>query len=87
MSEQIFIGSDISFHLLRDYIFDHKINKGDTIVLHPLNYEHILEEIRHSEAGIEIPVNIFGILIVKDGTGSVDIGKITIIKNENLNNS
>lgn len=87
MSEQIFIGSNISFHLLRDYIFDHKVNKGDSIVLHPLNYEHILEEMRHSESGIEIPVNVFGIRIVKDNSGSVDIGKISIIKNENLNNS
>ena len=87
MSEQIFIGSNISFPLLRDYIFDHKINKGDSIVLHPLNYEHILEEVRHSEGSIPIPVNIFGILIVKDTTGQVDIGKITIVKNENLNNS
>ena len=87
MSEQIFIGSNISFHLLRDYIFDHKVNKGDSIVLHPLNYENILEEMRHSESGIDIPVNVFGIRIVKDNSGAVDIGKITIIKNENLNNS
>ncbi len=84
MSEQIFIGSNISFPTIRDYIFDHKINKGDSLVLNPLNYEHILDEIRHSHEGqIPVPVNIFGVLLVKDTTGSVDIGKVQIVKNEN----
>ncbi len=88
MSEQFFIGSNISFQTLRDYIFEHKINKGDSVVLNPLNYEHILDEMRQSleEGGhVPIPVNVFGVLIVKDTTGSVDFGKVQFIKNENTN--
>lgn len=83
MAKEIFIGSDISFKTLRDYIFDHKINRGDTIALHPMNYEKILDEIRNSSEEIEIPINIFGILLVH--SDSVELGKIQIIKNENLN--
>jgi len=85
MSEQIFIGSKISFQSLRDYIFEHKINRGDSVVLNPLNYENIIEEIKHSQTeSIEIPVNVFGILLIKDTTDTVDIGKVQIIKNEAL---
>jgi len=83
MSQQIFIGNPISFKSLRDYIFDHKINKGDSIVLNPLNYQSILEEIKNSEEEIDIPINIFGILLVQHD--SVELGKIQIVKNEHLN--
>ncbi|HEY0047288.1 MAG TPA: hypothetical protein VGB44_11305 [Flavobacterium sp.] len=85
MSELIFIGSDISFQSLRNYIFDHKITRGDSIALNPQNYEHILDEIRNApEHEIEIPLNVFGVLLVKDTTGTVDTGKIQLIKNENF---
>ena len=83
MSQQIFIGNPISFQSLRDYIFDHKINKGDSIVLNPLNYQSIIEEIKNSNEEIDIPINIFGILLVQHD--SVELGKIQIIKDENLN--
>ncbi|MBF0693642.1 MAG: hypothetical protein IR153_01125 [Flavobacterium sp.] len=83
MSEQIIIGSDISFHSLRDYIFDHKINRGDSIVLNPQNYEQILDQIRNSpDHEIDIPLNVFGVLLVKDTTDTVENGKIQIVKNE-----
>lgn len=85
MSTQTFIGNPISFKILRDYIFEHKINKGDSIALNPLNYNAILEEIKSSaEEGIQIPINVFGVLIVEND--DVEIGKVQIIKNENLNN-
>jgi len=84
MSEQIFIGSEITFQSLRDYIFEHKINKGDTIVLSPQNYEMITEEIKNSPQEIEIPVNVFGVLLVKDTTLTVENGKIQIVKNDVL---
>ncbi|MGK4568450.1 hypothetical protein [Flavobacterium sp. 3HN19-14] len=87
MGQLVFIGSKISFIALRDFIFDHKINQGDTIVLHPQNFESILEEIKQSQESIDIPINIFGILLVKDTTDTVELGKIQIVKNENLNNS
>jgi len=84
MGQQVFIGSEISFRSLRNYIFDHKLEKGDTIAIHPQNYEHILEEIKNSEEPIDIPINVFGILLVKDTTDSVELGKVEIIKNEPL---
>jgi len=87
MGQIVFIGSKISFISLRDYIFDHKVNQGDTIVLHPQNYESILDEIRQSQESIDIPINIFGILLIKDTTDTVELGKIQIVKNENLENS
>ena len=84
MSEQIFIGSEITFQSLRDYIFEHKINRGDTIVLSPQNYEMIIEEIKNAPQEIEIPANVFGVLLVQDTTSTVDIGKIQIVKNDAL---
>jgi hypothetical protein len=85
MSENIFIGAEISFPALRDFIFTTKLNQGDTIALHPMNYEQILDEIRHHHEGsIEIPINILGILLVKDANDTVEIGKINIIKNDDL---
>jgi len=83
MSQQFFIGNPISFKSLRDYIFDHKINKGDSIVLNPLNYQSILEEIKNSEEEIDIPINVFGVLLVQHD--SVEVGKVQIVKNEHLN--
>lgn len=84
MGQQVFIGSTISFKSLRDYIFVHKINKGDTVAIHPQNYEAILEEIKKSEEPIEVPIDVFGVLIVKDTTDTVEPGKVLIIKNEAL---
>lgn len=84
MSQQFFIGNTISFKSIRDYIFDHKVNKGDSIVLNPMNYKSIIEEIKHSgEETIEIPINVFGVLLIQDD--NVELGKIQIVKNENLN--
>lgn len=83
MSQQIFIGNPISFKSLRDYIFDHKVNKGDSIVLNPLNYQSILEEIKNSDEEIDIPINVFGVLLVQHD--SVELGKVQIVKNDDLN--
>jgi DNA-binding transcriptional MocR family regulator len=83
MSQQIFIGSEISFQSLRDYIIEHRIDRGDTLVMNPFNYDHILDEIKAAHAeSIEIPVNVFGVRLVKDTTGTIEGGKIQIVKNE-----
>jgi sulfate adenylyltransferase subunit 1 (EFTu-like GTPase family) len=84
MGQQVFIGSKISFKSLRDYIFDHKVNQGDSIVIHPQNYENIVEEIKNSDEPLDIPINVFGVLIVKDTTNTVELGKVLIVKNEPL---
>lgn len=85
MAQQFTIGKEITTPLLRDYVIEHKVNRGDSIVLNPLNYQHIIEEIRHSEESIPMPINILGILLIKDTTDTVETGKIQIVKNENLN--
>ena len=64
--------------VLRDYIFDHKVNRGDTIVLSIQDYERILDEIRHSPEGVPVPINILGVLLTKDPSGDVENGKIWI---------
>jgi hypothetical protein len=85
MAQQFTIGKEISTRLLRDYVIEHKVNKGDCIVLSPLNFEHIVEEARHSPEGLSVPLKILDVLILKDNTDSVETGKIQIVKNENLN--
>ena len=47
------------------------------------NYQSILEEIKNSEEGIDIPINVFGVLLVQHD--SVEVGKVQIVKNEHLN--
>lgn len=85
MSQQFTIGKEISVRLLRDYIIEHKVNQGDSIILSPVNFEHIIEEMKHSPEGLTVPVDILGIIIAKDNTNSVETGKIQIVKDENLN--
>ena len=82
MSQQFKIGK-ITFASLRDYIFEHKVNRGDTIVLSVQDYEHILEEIRNSDEPVPVPINVLGVLLGKDTSGEVENGKIRIVKNEN----
>lgn len=83
MSEYTFIGDRISFPAIRDYIFAHKIDEGDTIVLHPADFEALVEEIKNSEDGMpDFPLKLLKVIITQDTTGSVPHGKIQIVKNE-----
>ncbi|RZJ27425.1 MAG: hypothetical protein EOO48_11905 [Flavobacterium sp.] len=84
MSQQFTIGKEINTRILRDYIIEHNVDKGDAVVLNPLNFGHLVEEARHSSDGLTVPLKILGILIVNDTTNTVDVGKIQIIKNQNL---
>ncbi|MHA3789123.1 hypothetical protein ACX0HA_12995 [Flavobacterium hauense] len=84
MSEFVAIGSDISTAVIRDYLFAKKIDKGDSLVLNVQDFEHILDEIRHSDEPIDIPLNILGVLLIKDTTGDVPAGKVQIVKNDKL---
>jgi hypothetical protein len=84
MPEFSVIGHSISIAAIRDYIFTHKIDKGDTIVLNPMDYEHVTEEIKHSGEPIDIPLNVLGILISKDTAGTVPVGKVQLIKDDTM---
>ena len=84
MSEFVVIGHAISVASIRDYLFAKKIDKGDSIVVNTHDYENLLNEIRNSDEPIDIPVNVLGVLLLKDTSGDVPAGKIQIIKNEKL---
>ncbi|RZJ52240.1 MAG: hypothetical protein EOO45_32060 [Flavobacterium sp.] len=84
MSEFSFIGDAISIASIRDYLFTKKIDKGDSLVLNPHDYENITEEIKNSDEPIDIPLNVFGVLIVKDTTGEVPAGKVQIVVNDKM---
>jgi len=84
MPEFVAVGHAISIASIREYLFAKKIDKGDSIVLNPSDYENILDEIRHSGEGIDIPLNIFGVLLIKDTTDTVPAGKVQIVENEKL---
>lgn len=83
MSEYLFIGTKITFPLLRDYIISHKVNPGDFVVLNPLDFEEIVHEMRTTGDGVpDIPIKMLGVLINQDATGNVPVGKIQIVNAE-----
>jgi hypothetical protein len=84
MSEFVVVAHGISMASLRSYLLAKKIDKGDSLVLNPADYETILDEIRNSDERIDIPLNIFGVLLVKDTTDTVPAGKVQIIETEKL---
>lgn len=84
MSQFIAIGHSISVASIRDYLFAKRIDKGDTIIVNPIDFEAIKQEILHSGEPVEIPVNVLGVLLIKDTTGDVPAGKVQIVKNEIL---
>ncbi len=83
MSEFIFIGNKISVYSLRDYIMRHKIDAGDTLVLNAHDFDTIVHEMKASAEGLhDFPVKLLEVIITKDSTDSVPIGKIQIVKND-----
>lgn len=84
MSEFVVIGNHISTAAIRDYLFAKKIDRGDSLVLNIQDFEHILDEIRQSEEPVDIPLNVLGVLLIKDTSGDVPVGKVQIVKNDKL---
>lgn len=84
MSEFVVVGNAISVASIRDYLFAKKIDKGDSIVLNPQDYENLLDEIRNSDELVDIPVNVLGVLLLKDTTGNVPVGKVQIVENDKM---
>jgi len=84
MSEFVSIGHAISIAAIREYLFAKRIDRGDTLVLNAQDYQHISEEILKSEEPVQIPVNVLGVLLVKDTSGDIPAGKVQIVKNENV---
>jgi len=84
MSQFVSIGHGISVAAIRDYLFAKRIDKGDSLILNPTDYDTIGEEMKNSDEPIDIPVNVLGVLLLKDTTGDVPAGKVQIVKNETL---
>lgn len=83
MSEFIVIGNTISVYALRDYIMRHKVDASDSLILNPQDFETLLQQIKASEEGIpDFPIKILEVIITKDTTDAVPVGKIQIVKNE-----
>jgi len=84
MPEYAVIGSKITIASIRDFLFTKKIDKGDSLVLNPMDYENILEEIRTSGEPIAIPLNVLGVLLLKDTSGDVPLGKVQIVEDDKM---
>ncbi|NUY79461.1 hypothetical protein HUK80_01025 [Flavobacterium sp. MAH-1] len=68
---------------IRDYIITHRIDQGDTLVLNPHDFEHLIQDMKNSAEGIpDIPVKILNVIVTQDSTDTVPIGKVQIVKNE-----
>ncbi len=84
MPEFVVIGNEISIASIRSYLFAKKIDKGDSLVLNPMDYEKILDEIKNSDEPIDIPVNVLGVLLIKDTSGEVPNGKVQIVEDDKM---
>ncbi|AWH85937.1 hypothetical protein HYN59_12835 [Flavobacterium album] len=84
MAEFVVIGNEISIAAIRSFLFAKKIDKGDSLVLNPMDYENILEEIKNSEEPIDIPLNVLGVRILKDTSGEVPNGKVQIVEDDKM---
>jgi hypothetical protein len=84
MPEYVVIGSKINTASIRDYLFAKRIDRGDTLVLNPMDYEHLLEEIKHSGEPVPVPLDVLGVLITKDPKGDVPVGKVQIVEDDKM---
>lgn len=83
MSEFVSLGN-ISVAAIRDYLFAKRIDAGDSLVFNPADYSTLLDEVRESGEPIDIPLNVFGVRILKDTGLDIPAGKVQIVKNEQL---
>jgi hypothetical protein len=85
MSEFISIGNKVTMPSIRDYIITHRINQGDTIVVSQTDHRELIQEAKDtSETLPDFPMKIMGVIIAPDTTDSVPVGKVQIIKNEEM---
>jgi hypothetical protein len=74
----------VTIAAVRNSLFSRHIDKGDSIVLNPADYEHLLQDIKNSGEPVDIPLNVLGVLIVKDNAAEIPAGKARVIKNNSL---
>jgi hypothetical protein len=82
MAEFTFVHK-ISVASLRDYIITHRIDQGDSIVLNPHDFEHLIHDIKNTSNELpDIPLTVVGVIVSQDSTDTIPIGKIQIVKND-----
>ena len=84
MSEYVVIGSKITTASIRDFLFAKRIDKGDSLVLNPQDFEHLGEEMKNSGEPIPVPLNVLGVRILKDPSGDVPVGKVQIVGDDKM---
>ena len=84
MPEFVVVGKTISVAAIRDYLFAKRIDKGDSLVLNPMDFDHLIEEIKASDEPVDIPLNVLGVLILKDTSGEVPVGKVQIVEDDKM---
>ncbi len=83
MSQYTFIGEKLSMAALRAYIITHKVNEGDSLVLNSYDYRALIEEVKAvNDEFPDLPLELLGVIIAKDSTDSVPIGKVQIVNSE-----
>jgi hypothetical protein len=85
MAEYITLGK-VSTAAIRNFLMEKRVEKGDTLVISLMDYDHLIEDIKASDEPIDIPLKLFGVRIIKDTSGDIPVGKIQIVKNESTIN-
>jgi len=68
---------------IRDYIITHRIDHGDSLVLNLHDFDNLVQDMKDSSDEIpDFPIKILNVIITKDSTDTVPIGKVQIVKNE-----
>lgn len=80
MSEYIALSGRVSTAAIRNFLFEKRVDKGDTLVLNPMDYEYVIDEMRNSDEPVDIPLNVLGVLLTK--SDSVPAGKVQVVKND-----
>lgn len=83
MAEYIKLGK-VSAAAIRNYLIEKRIDKGDSLVFNPTDFEGLIDDIKESGEPIDIPVSYFGVRILKND--EVPVGKFQIVKNESTIN-
>lgn len=73
----------VTVAMLRDYIITHRVDQGDSILLHPMDFDHLIQEIKNGPEGIpDLPLKVLKVIITPDRNDEVPVGRIQIVKNE-----
>lgn len=62
----------ITYDLIQEYILDNNLSDGEVIMLHPSDYDTVADGfMAEHDLTIYMPVEILGISIIEDTTGTI----------------